>query len=672
MKKFTFLSFLLLTTLAEAQIFTDDFESYATGSYIGPQSTYWRTWSAGGEGTPEDVQTTSVQANSGTHSIYFSSTATNGGPQDVLLDFVQLYNSGVFTWGSSFYINPNQNAYFNFQGSNSIGQTFTMEVYMQNGTITIQNQADVKLTTPYPAGAWFDMEIVANLTTKIWELKMDGQSVGKWTANTNSVRYVDYYPINGSQFYVDDVYFDHAPYTPSALNAATASLTLGSNFANTNGLPSLTVVNTGNSPITSLMAELNYNGNSQNVTLNGLSLAPGASTQVDFAPISIVSGLSYAWGAIQMVNGMADDNQTDDTTFIISNPIIPAAGKMVVSEEGTGTWCQWCPRGAVSMERFENEYGSLGLWAGIAVHNSDPMDIGDYDAQLAFAGYPSSKVDRGTAVDPSDMYPFFEQRVQIAPKALIEVGANWNASTRQLQVSGEFDFQQAVTQNYRVAIVLTEDSVTGTTSQYNQANAYAGGGQGPMGGYELLPNPVPASMMVYDHVARDIKPSFSGFTGAFPPPVAAGAVLSAHYTFTLPASWDADKIHIVVMLIAPNGTIDNAGKATISEAVTNGFTGGTNMGADASLTDLHWNDAAVQLYPNPAYNEAHLVIQTESQREVEVRLLDMSGKTISARMYNLNEGAHDINIPTAQLLPGVYQLQLVSKEGTITKKLIVR
>ena len=52
-------------------------------------------------------------------------------------------------------------------------------------------------------------------------------------------------------------------------------------------------------------------------------------------------------------------------------------------------------------------------------------------------------------------------------------------------------------------MALTEDGVRRVmTSGYNQVNAYAGNALGPMGGFESLPNPVPAAQMVYDHVAR--------------------------------------------------------------------------------------------------------------------------------------------------------------------------
>lgn len=673
MKKITlFASALIFGSSLQAQIFSDDFESYAVGSYLGPQSTTWRTWSTTGEGTAEDVTINNTMANSGTKSIYFSSVGANGGPQDVILDFGQLYNSGEFRWGSSFYVNAGKSAYFNFQGSNTIGGVYAMDVFMENGVINVQNGANIVMSAQYPAATWFDMEVVANLTTKIWELKIDGMSVGKWIGATNSVRYVDYYPLNGSQFYVDDVMFDAATYTPSANNASAANLALGSNFANTNGTPTFVVVNTGSTVITSFDAKLTYNGVTLTENVTGLTLAANQTTTVNFASTQIAAGPNAAIAAISNINGAgADDNSNDDTTRIVANPIVPAVGKMVVGEEGTGTWCQWCPRGAVFMDRFEQEYGALDLWAGIAVHNNDPMEVTPYDDGMAFSGFPNAKVDRVSTVDPSGMQPSFETRIQTAPKAVVEVGANFDPNTRVLQVSGTFDFLSAATSGYKVAFVITEDDVTGTTG-YAQSNAYSGGGQGPMGGYESLPNPVPASQMVYDHVARDIRPSFGGFANSFPGTINQGDQKNVYYTYVLPASWDEDNIHIIILLIAPNGQIDNAGRATIAQAQANGYDGtGVNAGSMVGVDELAQIDASFKMFPNPTSDKVSLTFNLKNETNVEVMVTDIQGKVIAQRAYGSMNGSSVIEYYAAGLTPGIYMVEILLDGEKITRRLVV-
>jgi hypothetical protein len=82
---FLFIAGLLcLAQTAQAQLFSDNFDNYALGSFIGPQSNNWTTWS-GNQGGAEDAATTNNQAASAPHSIYFSSTSASGGPQDVVL-----------------------------------------------------------------------------------------------------------------------------------------------------------------------------------------------------------------------------------------------------------------------------------------------------------------------------------------------------------------------------------------------------------------------------------------------------------------------------------------------------------------------------------------------------------------------------------------------------------
>ena len=80
--------------------------------------------------------------------------------------------------------------------------------------------------------------------------------------------------------------------------------------------------------------------------------------------------------------------------------------------------------------------------------------------------------------------------------------------------------------------------------------------------------------MVYDHVARAIAPSFTGEANSFPSTVLAGQSHTLNYSFTLPATWDENSINIIGLLLDPQGRIDNAGKATIAEAVANGYVAG--------------------------------------------------------------------------------------------------
>jgi hypothetical protein len=672
MKKTTLLlTGILIAGISHAQLFSDDFESYAPGSYIGPQSSSWTTWSgASGEGTNEDAQVTNNQASSGVNSIYLSSTSANGGPQDVVLDFGPLYNSGVFTFQSDFYVNSGKTGYFNFQASQTIGQTWALNVNFDAGDLYIDDGITSNLVVSnYPEASWFTLKIEANLTLKVWKAFVDGNLVGTWINGVNALASTDFYPVQNSQFYVDDVSFDHQPYTLSNLNGMMAMAYLGGELAGQNVTPKLTVVNAGTTTINSFDVNLNYGGNNYSQSITGVNIASTSNYAVTLNSLPLVAGNQIYTATVSNVNGGIDDVAADDTLIGSINPVVPANGKMVVSEEGTGTWCQWCPRGAVFMDQFNTKYSQF--WAGIAVHNGDPMTVTEYDAAFGnlISGYPSALVDRGTDVDPSGMTPDFLTRVQIAPKAFITNGATWDPTTRTLNVSVSADFQSGANNNYKLACVLTEDGVTGTGSGYNQSNAYSGGGNGVMGGYESLGNPVPAAQMVYDHVARAIAPSFDGYTNSFPASVSAGEQHTINFSFVLPAGWDENEIHIIGLLIDPNGRIDNAGKATIVEAVSNGYLEGSNAGLFENLENQL--DEVIRIYPNPANDQTNIQLNLKQESNITLRLLDGSGKELSSRNYNQLNGLWDLNLDTKNFNSGLYFVELEIEGRKIAKRLII-
>ena len=652
------------------QLFSDNFDSYAVGSYLGPQSLTWSTWS-GAEGGAEDAVINSTQSSSPSNSIYFSSTAANGGPQDVVLKFGQLYNSGIFTLRNKFYVNSGKKAYYNIQGALTIGNLWALNVSLNAGSLIIDDGITSNLvSTNYPQATWFDLKIEANLSLQVWKAYVDGVLVGTWTNGVNTVASADFFPTQNSQFYVDDVSFDHQVYTLQNLNAMVSQLSVGGNIAGQNVTPSVSIKIAGVTAITSFKVDVTYNGVTTTQNITGVNLASLATYNVTMPSMLLVAGSQNVVATVYDINGGVDNDLSDNVLTTTINPVVPAAGKMVVSEEGTGTWCQWCPRGAVFMDDFNTKY--QGFWAGIAVHNGDVMTVADYDAGIGplIAGYPSALVDRGNDVDPSGMSPDFFARLQTPPVATLINGATWDASTRILNVSVKATFALPATSSYTMACVLTEDDVTGVGAAYNQSNAYAGGGNGVMGGYQSLPNPVPAAQMVYDHVARVIAPSFDGFAGAFPAVVNAGENHIVNFSFTLPATWDENEINIIGMILSPDGRIDNAGTATIVEAVANGYEDGTFAGIfDALPNQL---DAAIKLYPNPATEKATIAIDLKEAKDVSIELYDLNGNLLKAATYANWLGLSTVEMNTNQLNAGVYLVKITIGGEISTKRLVVQ
>lgn len=677
MKKRLLVASLLLAATGMAQTFSDNFDSYTAGQYLAANSGgNWTTWSNAPGGT-EDVLVSSANSVSGSNSVYFSSTAQNGGPTDLIKNFGVL-NTGQFSLEFNLNVESGKAAYFNLQKTATAGQTYTLDCnFADNGALKITNQFGLNFTSTYTQGTWINFRMDINFNTNQWEVFIDNVSMGSFSNSVNQVASIDIFPVDqdtpfSSGYYIDDFQYTITPYTLPALNAAVTLVSFDQGaIAGALVTPKVKVRNLGTTAITSFNVDVVYNGNTLSLPVTGLNLASLAETTVTMPGThTLIAGANNMAATVSSVNGGASDGDAADNTGTISiDPVVPAAGKMVVGEEATGTWCPWCVRGTVFMDFMETKYEQY--WAGIAVHNGDPMVVTDYDAAMGalIGGYPSSLVDRGSDIDPSTMEAPFLSRLVIAPTAFITNGAVWNATTRQLEISVSADFQSAATSAYKLAVVLTEDELSGTTSEWAQNNAYAGGSNGAMGGFETLPNPVPAAQMVYNHVARVIAPSFAGYANSFPATVNAGETHTINYTTILPATWDETKIHIIGLLIAPNGTIDNAGKATITEAVANGYVDGTDLGITEN--ELSQIDATLQVYPNPANDFAIISLNLSSESTATVRILDLSGKEITARAYGSISGSSTIQLNTSTFVHGMYIVELTLDNVVLQRRLVV-
>ena len=138
----------------------------------------------------------------------------------------------------------------------------------------------------------------------------------------------------------------------------------------------------------------------------------------------------------------------------------------------------------------------------------------------------------------------------------------------------------------------------------------------------------------------------------------------------MPATWDETKIHIVGLLFNPAGKIDNAGKATITEAVANGFVNGTDV--TAGLNNLSQIDDLVQVYPNPATTTVSVSLQIKEQSDVTISVTDIAGKEISSKNYGQMNGASVITINTSNTPAGVYFVNVKMNNAITQKKVIIQ
>lgn len=661
------------TFAANAQSFSDNFESYTAGIKLGPQSPNWTTWSNADGGT-EDVNVVTNEAHSGTKSIYFSSTSATGGPADVVLPFAGPHTQGIFEFKAWFKVPTSKSAYFNFQAENTIGTTWAMDCYMNaDGSLQINNASTTYITATYPQNQWYQIKIKANLSTNQWEVFVDSSSVGTFSNITNKIASIDIYPANAAaSFWVDDVSYSLTPYVLPSVNAAAGSINIPNGLAGQIRKPKISVRNLGVAAITSFDYTLTHKGTTIADTFTGLNIASLGEYKINISEDFVLpANNDTATLTISNINGLANDaDSLDNTKTIVITTVVPAEGKVVLAEEGTGTWCQWCPRGAVFMDMMAKNYE--GYFAGVAVHNADPMTIVEYDAAVSAAipGYPSILSDRLNVIDPSDMEADFIQRIVVAPEAILRNGATYNDVTRELKVSITSTLNQDISGDYRLACVLTQDSVRGTGSAYNQANAYAGGAAGAMGGFELLTNPVPASKMIYDHVARIIVPGFAGYPNSFGASTDSGQAVTHTYTYILPSTWNPSKMNIIGIMLDPNGVTVNASASRINEAVTNGYVIGTEIGGNVTGIEKLAGPDAIRIAPNPGTDFSNILLSLIKDAEVQVEIFNMNGAKVATKEYGMLTGEMQLPIQMSELANGLYLVKIMVDNYPTTIKLI--
>ena len=436
-----------------------------------------------------------------------------------------------------------------------------------------------------------------------------------------------------------------APLAGSGLSYAT----VGSNVQ-----ISGTVKNMGAQAITSYVVKYRQGatGAVQSHTVTGANIQPFSSAAFTHATPFTVAG-QQAYPIDMWVELAGDNNQANDSlngTVVITG-VASKPAKKVLFEEGTGTWCGWCPRGMVYLDSFANsQYGPNASL--VAVHNQDPMAITAYDNAMGpyRSGFPNLVSDRaGAQSDPSQIFTVYNQLKDNFGFATITATPTVNGTNAT--ISAKFTPGVNINAQKKVALIITEDGVKGTGSSWNQANYYAGGNSGAMGGWESKGSSV--SGVVYDHVARYIS-SPTGDATSLPATMTAGQDYTVDFNATLNATWTGD-LHYIVVLFNENGSIDNT-----THGLLRGGTSVKNIASDV-------NKLAV--YPNPITNgNAVLAVELKNAQSATIKITDVMGREVSSQVADLKAGENQVKLNTENLTSGNYFINFISEQGnTVTK-----
>ena len=286
---------------------------------------------------------------------------------------------------------------------------------------------------------------------------------------------------------------------------------------------------------------------------------------------------------ITKVNGEANISDENKRTGYL-NCFSAANGfkRVHLMEEGTGTWCQWCPAGIVMMDNLAKNYPED--YALVGVHYNDAMQVTSTAPVIAMFGgsYPNSYIDRSVNIMPTmasvnqTLKAFTEYYREIP--ALVGFPSIKGVKTEDGKLKVNTDVQFALdlrgASRYRLSYYIVEDGV----GPYEQQNGFAGGESGPMGGWESKGLYVST---LFNDVARYLEGGMEGVQGSIPGSVKQGESYS--YEVELPlTNVTKDKVRVVAFVVdTTTGTVVNAAQKEVDLTES-----GVEEIADASSSEI--------------------------------------------------------------------------------------
>ena len=344
-------------------------------------------------------------------------------------------------------------------------------------------------------------------------------------------------------------------------------------------------------------------------------------------------------------------------TLLLATFSLSAQTKKVLFEEFTGTACGNCPEGHYIMDGLLDTYPNL-IGVGLHTYNSnDAMFFPEIDTigQAYAPGAPMAGTDRiysgGYVAQTWSVWESdIQTRLAESPKLSVSLDVTWNSSSRLISTIITCDMLQNLPNgDYRFNLYIVEDSVTGTGSGYDQTSYYDSDPSLPFFG---LGNPIVG--YVHRHVARAILPNSWGQGGIISSSPLTGESFSTTINYTLPASYDEQKIELVAFISKYTSNhqgdeVYNAEKAPLIDGAVGIATLSQETGFD--------------VYPNPSDGTVFLDGKTNGK----IRLSNSTGKTVM--IIDLKKGTNSIDL--SSLPKGIYYANMITESSSITRKIIL-
>ncbi|MBL0176162.1 MAG: Omp28-related outer membrane protein [Ignavibacteria bacterium] len=344
-------------------------------------------------------------------------------------------------------------------------------------------------------------------------------------------------------------------------------------------------------------------------------------------------------GALTITSNDPDKPTVDVPVLIHAQDQDVDADLNVLVEEGTGTWCQYCPQGADSLKSVIAQ--NPGRVYGISYHgghSSEPMQTPStavWTAQIGLTGWPQASINRirfeGASAIALNRGEWAERARTLlttrrAPVSVNILSSTYNNATKEIIMEVEVFFHRTFTQPVRLNIAQVQDHMS-----YPQQTT---------GGVVLRP-------YFHDHVLRQMIPNAFGEVISSGANVASQTSVKKTLTFTSVDSTIGTS-RLIVFAHVSNGTTYGEILQTEEVPLASFVTAVDDRPAAETFT-------LSQNFPNPFNPSTTISFAVPRESHVSVVLTDAYGRTLATLAdESYAPGTHSLVFNADGLASGTY------------------
>ncbi len=221
----------------------------------------------------------------------------------------------------------------------------------------------------------------------------------------------------------------------------------------------------------------------------------------------------------------------------------------------------------------------------------------------------------------------------------------YNPSTSAAEITAKFEFVDAMGGDIRATCLLTEDWVTGSKEDYQQANNYDA-----MMGHPFFNRGNPVYPMFFHFTARMFNSGIWGDWIDLKEPgfrkVSKDTVIIKQFSKrVIPDNWNRHQMYAIVFVCYWD---ENIARRQVLNVIKAKLT-------TTSIEEANPADQISMIYPNPVENTGIITFSTSQTTDIQLSIFDVMGRKVLAKTEgSFAPGEHHVSFDASKLSKGSY------------------